>query len=193
MTGIEKITGRILSDAQAEIDTLMADAKAQAADIAAKYANEARKVYADAAAKGKNAAEDRETHLGSSAQMEARKMILAAKQEMLDAAYADAEKRLNSLPDKAMVQTLAALAQKASVTGKEEIILNANVAKRLGAEVVEKANSKGLNLTLSKTTGNFAGGLLLSDGDVEVNCTFDTLVRLTRNETAGEVAKVLFG
>lgn len=193
MTGIEKITGRILSDAQAEIDTLMADAKAQAADIAAKYANEARKVYADAAAKGKNAAEDRETHLGSSAQMEARKMILAAKQEMLDAAYADAEKRLNSLPDKAMVQTLAELAQKASVTGKEEIILNANVAKRLGAEVVEKANSKGLNLTLSKTTGNFAGGLLLSDGDVEVNCTFDTLVRLTRNETAGEVAKVLFG
>lgn len=193
MTGIEKITGRILSDAQAEIDTLMADAKAQAADIAAKYANEARKVYADAAAKGKNAAEDRETHLGSSAQMEARKMILAAKQEMLDAAYADAEKRLNSLPDKAMVQTLAALAQKASVTGKEEIILNANVAKRLGAEVVKKANSKGLNLTLSKTTGNFAGGLLLSDGDVEVNCTFDTLVRLTRNETAGEVAKVLFG
>lgn len=193
MTGIEKITGRILSDAQAEIDTLMADAQAQAADIAAKYANEARKVYADAAAKGKNAAEDRETHLGSSAQMEARKMILAAKQEMLDAAYADAEKRLNSLPDKAMVQTLAALAQKASVTGKEEIILNANVAKRLGAEVVEKANSKGLNLTLSKTTGNFAGGLLLSDGDVEVNCTFDTLVRLTRNETAGEVAKVLFG
>lgn len=193
MTGIEKITGRILSDAQAEIDTLMADAKAQAADIAAKYANEARKVYADAAAKGKNAAEDRETHLGSSAQMEARKMILAAKQEMLDAAYADAEKRLNSLPDKAMVQTLAALAQKASVTGKEEIILNANVAKRLGAEVVNKANSKGLNLTLSKTTGNFAGGLLLSDGDVEVNCTFDTLVRLTRNETAGEVAKVLFG
>lgn len=193
MTGIEKITGRILSDAQAEIDTLMADAKAQAADIAAKYANEARKVYADAAAKGKNAAEDRETHLGSSAQMEARKMILAAKQEMLDAAYADAEKRLNSLPDKAMVETLAALAQKASVTGKEEIILNANVAKRLGAEVVKKANSKGLNLTLSKTTGNFAGGLLLSDGDVEVNCTFDTLVRLTRNETAGEVAKVLFG
>lgn len=120
-------------------------------------------------------------------------MILAAKQEMLDAAFAEAEKQLNCLSDADMVATLAVLAQKASTTGKEEIILNADVAKRLGAQVVRKANEKGLNLTLGKTTGNFPGGLLLKDGDVEVNCTFATLVRLTRNEMAGEVAKVLFG
>lgn len=36
------------------------------------------------------------------------------------------------------------------------------------------------------------GGFILSDGPVEVNCTFDTLIRLQRGALAGEVAKVLF-
>lgn len=192
MTGIEKITGRIMADAQAEIDAVMADAQAQADDITAKYAAEAKRAYADAAAKGQTAAADRESHLGSSAQMEARRMLLAAKQEMLDAAFAEAEKQLVHLPDEEMVKALAELAVRASASGKEEVILNAAVAERLGAKVVAKANEKGLSLTLSKTTGSFSGGLLLKDGDVEVNCTFDTLVRLTRNEIAGTVAKALF-
>lgn len=74
------------------------------------------------------------------------------------------------------------------------MILNADVKKRLGKAVVEKANKDGgLNLTLSKQEGAFDGGLLLSNGAVEMNCTFDTLVRLVRGEIAGDVAKVLFG
>lgn len=192
MTGIEKITGRILSDAQAEIDAVLAQAQAQADGITAKYAAEAEKAYAEAAAKGRTAAADRESHLGSSAQMEARRLLLAAKQEMLNAAFDEAAKQLVCLSDGEMVSTLAKLAQKASVTGTEEIILNADIAQRLGEQVVRQANEKGLHLTLSQTTGDFSGGLLLSDGDVEVNCTFDTLVRLTRNDIAGDVAKVLF-
>ena len=30
------------------------------------------------------------------------------------------------------------------------------------------------------------------DGDVEVNCTFETLVRMVRNEVVGDVTKALF-
>ena len=36
------------------------------------------------------------------------------------------------------------------------------------------------------------GGIILSDGDVETNCTFETLVRLQRESMAGEVAQLLF-
>lgn len=194
MTGIEKITGRINSDAQAEIDATLAQAQAQADEITAKYQAQAEQEYADLTAKGKNAAAEREANLGSGAQMEARKLILAAKQEMLDKAFDGALKKLCSLPDDEMTALLAKLAVRASTTGKEEIILSSGDAKRLGKAAVAKANKDGgLNLTLSKRTGSFEGGLLLSDGDVEVNCTFDTLVRLTRGEIAGEVAQVLFG
>lgn len=36
------------------------------------------------------------------------------------------------------------------------------------------------------------GGFILSDGAIEVNCSFETLVRLQRGVIAGEVANVLF-
>ena len=47
-------------------------------------------------------------------------------------------------------------------------------------------------LTLAEETRPMDGGFILSDGAVEVNCTFDTLIRLQRGALAGEVAKVLF-
>lgn len=194
MTGIEKITGRITADAQAEINAVLGEAQSKADGIKAKYNTQAEQNYQDLLKRGKTAAEERETNLASSAQMEARKMVLAAKQEMLDKAFQQATRRLCALPDSEMTNLLAKLAVKASTTGKEEVILNADVKKRLGKAVVEKANKDGgLNLTLSKQEGAFDGGLLLSNGAVEMNCTFDTLVRLVRGEIAGDVAKVLFG
>lgn len=47
-------------------------------------------------------------------------------------------------------------------------------------------------LTLSEETRPMNGGFILSDGAVEVNCTFDTLIRLQRGALAGQLAKVLF-
>ena len=48
-------------------------------------------------------------------------------------------------------------------------------------------------LSLSEETRPMRGGFILKDQNVEVNCTFETLVRLQRAETAGAVAKKLFG
>lgn len=193
MTGIEKITDRILGDAQAEVDAVLADAKQQAESITAKYQAQAKRESNDLLTRGANAAAEREAHLNSSAQMEAKKLILAAKQEMLDRAFDEALRQLNRLPDRKMTQLLAKLAQQASSTGAEEVILAESVRDRLGQAVVDQANAAaGTHLTLSKTAGHFPGGLLLSDGDVEVNCTFDTLIRLTRGEIAGQVAQALF-
>ena len=47
-------------------------------------------------------------------------------------------------------------------------------------------------LTASPETRPIQGGFILKDNNVEVNCTFDTLVRLQKAETAGAVAKKLF-
>ena len=47
-------------------------------------------------------------------------------------------------------------------------------------------------LTLAEETRPIKGGIILSDGDVETNCTFETLVRLQRENISGEVVKVLF-
>ncbi len=58
-----------------------------------------------------------------------------------------------------------------------------------GASAVLKGTAM---LTLSEETRPMDGGFILSSGNVEVNCTFATLVRLQRSELAGQVAGVLF-
>lgn len=47
-------------------------------------------------------------------------------------------------------------------------------------------------LTLSEETRPIRGGFIMSDGDVEVNCAFEVLVRIQRESLEKEVAGVLF-
>jgi V/A-type H+-transporting ATPase subunit E len=195
MQGIENITSRIQADAQGEIDQILADAKAQAAEISARYDAQAKKESGEILSRGEKNVAEREERLTSVAQMETKKQTLAVKQEMLDKAFELAVDRLGELPEEKSVPLLAGLAAKASTTGREQLIFSQKDRARIGKAVVTAANEavpKG-QLTLSQQTAPIRGGFILSDGDVEVNCAFETLVRLQRDEIAGEVAKVLFG
>ncbi len=93
---------------------------------------------------------------------------------------------------------LASLAAAAAVSGNEELILNPADREKVGDKAVRQANSllreadRTGALTLSSQTRPIRGGLLLSDGAVEVNCALETLVRLSRAETTGEVSRLLF-
>lgn len=198
MTGIEKITARIQADAQKEIDAVLADAKAQADEITARYAAEAKQAEAEILEKGQRSAVESRQRLNSTAQMNAKKQELAVKQELLEKAFDLAYEKLVQLPEEEYVDLLAKLAVKASASGKEQLIFPAADRARYGVKVATKANEllakagKPAGLTLSEETRSFKGGLLVCDGDVEVNCTFEALVRLARNEVIGEVTTALF-
>lgn len=193
MNGIEKITQRIASDAQAEVDRILGDAREEAGRIAANYRAQADAEAAELAAKNEKAAAEREERLVSAAQMEARKVQLAAKQEMVEKAYIQALDKLCALPEEQYVAILADLLVKASSNGKEEAVFSKEDRERVGKASVAKANElSGKQLRLSEETQPIRGGFILKDKNVEVNCTFETLVRLQKAETAGAVAQKLF-
>ena len=195
MNGIEKITARIQQDSQKEIDAILAEARAKAGEITAKAKSEAQAVGEEVLAQGRRAAAEREDRLASTAQMECRKAVLAAKQDVIEEAFEQAHKQLLALPQEKYIALLADLAAQASVTGREKLIFSAPDRARVGKAVAAAANEKigsGAALTLAEETRPMDGGFILSDGAVEVNCTFDTLIRLQRGALSGEVAKVLF-
>ena len=195
MNGIEKIIQRITEDTDREIAGIQAQAKEQTDAINADYAERVRVEAEEGAIRGKTAAQDREDNLGRMAQMEAKKQTLAAKQKMLNRAFDLALEKLGSLPEADYIKLLADLAAKAARSGKEEIILSKKDHDGVGAAVVTAANAllgeKG-KLTLAAQTRESRGGLILSDGEIEANCTFETLLRLQETEIAGEIANVLF-
>lgn len=194
MNGIEKITARIETDAKAEVAAILREAEEKAAAIREQYKVQAAAEAKAAETAGREAAKRQAERLESAAQMDAKKQLLAAKQACLNEAFDKAQKQLLALPDGEYAQLLARMAVKASRTGREEILLNARDLKRVGAQVVEKANAlkKGAALTLSRETREMAGGLTLRDGNVEVNCAFETQLRVLREEMAAQVAGILF-
>lgn len=194
MNGIEKLTQQITADAQVEIDAILAQAREKADAVTADYAQRAEKAAAERQAKGAEAAAQREERLIAMADMERRKDLLAAKQDMVGKAFDKALDQLCSLSDEEYVAMLTKLAVAASNSGKEQLIFSQKDRTRVGKDVVIAAN-EAMNdghLTLSEQTRPMRGGFILSDGAIEVNCTFETLVRLQRGEIAGEVANVLF-
>lgn len=196
MDGIEKIIDRISSDAQREIDDVLAAAQAEAEKITAEYQAQAQAQADEILSRGEQAAVERGERLASVAQLECRKEVLRAKQEVIDEAFRLALKKLTQLPQEEYVSLLADLAVQAAAKGTEKLIFSVADRARVGKAVVvaanEKLGDKG-QLTLSQETRPMQGGFILSDGVVEVNCTFETLVRLQRNTLSTQVADVLFG
>ena len=194
MNGIDTIVRQLNADAQAEADAVLEKARAQAAEITARYRAQAEKEAADLAARSEKAAAEREERLVSAAQMEARKTILATKQEVMEQVYDRALEKLLSLPQEQYTDVLAKLLAQAAPQGRGEVIFSARDRETVGAAAVAAANSRsGGALTLAQETAPIRGGFILRDGSVEVNCAFDTLVRLQKAETAGQVARQLFG
>lgn len=229
MNGIEKITARIETDAKSEIAEILREGEEKAARVRTDYQAQADAAAREAAAAGKEAAQRQAERLEGAAQMEAKKMLLAAKQSCLDAAFDKAEEQLLALPDGQYADLLARMAVRAARTGREEILLNPKDRDRVGPQVVAKANAilaesaapeaaekaartggkagKVLSkvvtgasallqgtamLTLSQETREMDGGLILRDGQVEVNCAFETQLRVLRESMTAEVAAILF-
>lgn len=227
MEGIEKITAKIVQDAQAEIARMNQETDEKVRSIAEAAQAQADKETAETLARGQRAAQERLERLKSAAKMEQRKLELAARQEMLAQAFDLALEKLCSLPEEEYVQLLTRLVLEASTTGREQLVFSPQDRARVGKQVVVAANEamvkqvapelpdaitdtkvgaflgKVVNsttamvtgtgmLTLSEETRPMKGGFVLVDGDVEVNCAFETLVRLQREKLEKEVDQVLF-
>ena len=195
MDGIEKIIDRISGDAQREVDDVLAQARAEADKILSQYQAQAQAEADDILTRGEKAAVERGERLASVAQLECRKDVLRAKQEVIEEAFQLAMDKLTQLPQEAYVSLLADLAVEASSKGNEKLIFSVADRARVGKAVVVAANQKlgdRGQLTLAQETRPMQGGFILSDGAVEVNCTFETLVRLQRETLSTQVAGVLF-
>lgn len=194
MKGTEKIIAHIQADAKSQADAILAEAEKQCEAIRADYDKKAAQVYAEKVRTGTKACQDQVDSVQRIARMEAKKALLSVKQEMVAKSFEQAQELLTSLPEDQYVAFLAKLAARASVSGDEEIVLNERDREAVGEAVVKAANAllKGGRLSLSERTGSFAGGLILSRGNVEANCTAELLVELCRGEMSVEIADMLF-
>lgn len=198
MNGIDRITASIEQDAVAEIEKVRSETEARCREIKEKYDLQAQEEYWAIVKQGMKDCESRVERLGSTAEMEAKKAILAMKQEMVSRVFEIAVDRVCNLPEQEYVDFCARQAAKAAANGLEELVFNARDTAAVGKKVAKAANAlleeRGVpgKLTVSEDTRDIRGGVLVKMGDIEANCAVEALASAYRSEMASEVANALF-
>lgn len=198
MNGLERITERIESDAAAAAARRLEAAREECEKLAAQAEQTAQERYWAGVRSGVKTVEERSQRLARAAEAEAKKTILAFKQETVDEVFDEVQRRLLALPEEEYLAFLCAQATEGLKSGDEEIVLNARDSElygpRLLALLTEKLEAHGItaSLRLSEEPGEFRGGLLVRRGNVTGNGTVEALVGLARQEMRMEVGEILF-
>ena len=110
---IEKITSKIVGDAEEKKKAVLAEAKAKADEILAAARSEADDFVAAETARGQQMKETLIERHSSVAAIDCRKLVLRQKQELLEDCFAQAALALCQLPEEEYVDFLVALGKAA--------------------------------------------------------------------------------
>ena len=220
MTGLEKVIGKIIADAEADAGEILDKARAECEEIKAKYTAET-----DAEIEKLTDECDRECQAliiraRSSAAMAKRNAILEARAKLLDDAYAAAEKQIKSMNGDQYLELLCKMlrsslknqlegeAESLRLYGEDispaayEVVLNSRDRETYGEKLLaayragygSKLSPAVLaKLRLAPDAAPIDGGIILRCGPVETNCSLSMLLAANRRETETKVSRILFG
>jgi V/A-type H+-transporting ATPase subunit E len=198
MSGAEKLKDKILEEARLLAEANIKRAEDKASEIIESAKKEADSKKSEIIEKAKKEALDVKKRLIAVAELEARKEKLKAKQEVVEEAFASALVKLTNLPDIEYQSILIEMIVNSSESGSEEILLSPRDKKRLSpdfiADINKKLSAKGIKggLKLSSDTRNINGGFILKSGNIEINNSFEAIIRMKRDDIESEVINSLF-
>ena len=198
MDGIDRISQRIIEDAQAEAAGVIEDAQDRARSLKDRRTIEVEKNNERLHRENSDKAQERKRRMLAVAQLEMRKDILTVKQELIDKAMEEARKAIIHMPREEYRDMIARMLI-GSAEGDEEVVFSKADSERLDKGLIEEVNTnlkeqgKKGNLKLSPDRGSFDGGFILRSGGMEINNTFESIIRMSRDELESQVAHILFG
>lgn len=198
MSGANKLKEKILAEAGSQAEEALEEARQKAAAILAKREEEAQAKKKSVLELARKLADERRRRAQTIAELDARKAILAAKEDLIEDTFNQAITRLRALDQKQYEELLFPMLVAASLTGAEEVIVAAEDKGRFTPELMARVNEalqsqgKPGKLALSSDTHPMQGGFVLRSGDMEVNNSFNSILRLQRDQLVPEVAAVLF-
>lgn len=185
----EKITARILADAEAEAGEIVADANAKAAALEAEAAARVealrKETELETAEKRKSILEKRE----ADARLDSAKLLLGKKRRVVDTVYDEAHSRLLELPKEQALQLCARLLKEYAEDG-DEIVFAKSFAYAKEAALLPVVKEKKLRVAAEKE--EFSGGLRLVGKVSDKDLSFGALLKADRDEHQAALAREIF-
>ncbi len=188
----EAIIDKILSDANLKGDAIIGEANEKADEIISLAAKQCKDYLYKSKTEIDRLTLEIDERSRSVAELDARKLLLAAKTQVLDSVYAKTLEKLRNLDKEQYSALIFAMLENAkdgdvvTVSEREKDI----VTKESLADFAKK---KGISLTLADKFGDFDGGVVISENGVDNNFTLEVEVALLREQTETKIAKEIFG
>ncbi|HYF83230.1 MAG TPA: V-type ATP synthase subunit E family protein [Clostridia bacterium] len=198
MAGVEKIKEKILQDAEVKTNEILEKARLQAKDIEEKANQKAALRAKEISQKSTHDISEKRRIINSIVELEMRKDILSAKQQSIEEVFDRALERMNSLDSSKYEKVIFDMLMASVESGEEEILMSEGGKSKLSADFISKANKaleavgKKGKLKISDETRNISGGFILMGQGVEVNNSFEAVIRLYRDEIEPKVAEIFF-
>ncbi len=204
--GIEKITDRITGEAKAAYDETVEKARSEASSILAEAKEKADKILNEALAQGETEKENIIKYRKSVADIDAGKIILKKKQEILADCFDKATEALASMDEYEYIELLVTLGASADMYGGS-LLFNAEERDRIGQKVCDGLNAAvaqkrrdkygdeiqyAERFTVAENAGDMKGGYIITYRSTFADCTIESLVKVHKPQLAGEAAKILF-
>lgn len=192
----EQVVEKILSQARAEADSILAKANQAVEKENQLLEKELETWRQDTQKLAEAAGQDKLSRMLAAARMQNAKDILAAKGRILDELFAMVKQRIEQMPDNEYLELMKRLLQKCVRSGHEEVIVGKN-ENRINQAFINKVNTELLwqakgGLRLSQSREDIGGGFILSSGKVRINSSTDVLVGQLRDKMEMELAAELF-
>ncbi|MDR2178886.1 MAG: V-type ATP synthase subunit E [Synergistaceae bacterium] len=186
------IKAKINAEAQAQIKAVEAENDARVSAVNRQADSEAKAVQASY--KERFAKEEPEISRRRQivADLDANKVDLGVKQRLIGEAFEGALRKLTELPHDNYLSFVHKLMEKAVVTGEEVILIGKNERYIDGAWLDSYNASHSTRLSFSGDRLPISGGFVLRNGKIDINCSWDMLVRDIRPEIEADVVKRLF-
>ncbi len=204
MNGIEKITDKIISDAEAYSDEVRKNAEAHAERMINDARARANEAYNEAILKSAAECADIKNRAVSSAYILERNILLDAKIKLAEKAFERALEALTELKPELYAEFLIRkLKEAADMSEIEEnhddpyivALCDKDLKKykgRLEEELSPIAAAKKRKLRFSESGVEMTGGLILKRGKTEINASFESLLGNLKKSMTDKVCGALF-
>ena len=206
---------KLMAEAEGKVQSIRAAAQAQAQEEAGDIVEKGRAAASERLERLSSAAQmerrklelaSKQEVLGEAFDLALNKLCTLPEKEYielltklaLEASTSGKEQLIFSQKDRARVGKQVVMAANEALLKERAPSLPPEVTKSRVGSLMDKlvhnttAIVTGAGLTLSEQTRDIKGGFVMVDGDVEINCAFETLVRLQREQVEKKVADVLF-
>ena len=206
---------KLIAEAEEKVQSIQAAAQAQAQEEAGDIVEKGRAAASERLERLSSAAQmerrklelaSKQEVLGEAFDLALNKLCTLPEKEYielltklaLEASTSGKEQLIFSQKDRARVGKQVVMAANEALLKERAPSLPPEVTKSRVGSLMDKlvhnttAIVTGAGLTLSEQTRDIRGGFIMVDGDVEINCAFETLVRLQREKMEKKTAEVLF-